>query len=71
MSDGKHAPSWSGAGYTLCGMAMELGTGDVDPNNDDEQLYVVAERGEVVTCDTCRVIIDYCKSFKRYRAPLK
>jgi hypothetical protein len=61
----KHACDAAGDARTLCGLAYE---GEcVDPDTDDPA-PVVAEKGELITCPTCRQIIDHCKWFKQYRA---
>jgi hypothetical protein len=52
----KHAESWTGAGYTLCGLALEAAeddcTGETEP-------VTIAERGEVVGCASCRAVIRH------------
>jgi hypothetical protein len=57
-----HADGGNGDDRTLCGDAFEGIPGDTERP-------VVAKTGEIVTCEACKQIIDYCKTFKRHRQP--
>ena len=59
-----HAQDSAGYDATLCGFAYEGACLD----GDDEE-PIVADRGGMVTCERCRKIIAYCKTFKRNRQP--
>ncbi|WP_186058673.1 hypothetical protein [Burkholderia gladioli] len=50
--------------FTLCGIAF-----DAQDSGDIDEPIVFAKAGQVVDCEDCRRIIDYVKSFKRYRQP--
>ena len=62
-----HAPDAADDGRTLCGLAYEGECIDPDPDTD-APLPVTAKKDELITCPTCRQIIDHCKQFKQYRA---
>lgn len=61
-----HACDTSAAGseFTVCGLAF-----DAYHSGDADHPVVMAEPGEVVTCEACRRTIDFMKTFKRYRQP--
>lgn len=54
----------SGFEFTLCGIAF-----DAHDSGDADEPAVFAVTGQTVDCEDCRRIIDYVKSFKRYRQP--
>lgn len=53
-----------GGEFTLCGIAF-----DAHDSGDADEPVVFANPGQAVDCEDCRRIIDYVKSFKRYRQP--
>lgn len=66
MTDIVHAQGYSGDDRTLCGDAYE---GDCTGWADADDEPITALSGDMVTCETCRKIISYCKAFKRNRQP--
>lgn len=52
-----HAPGGYGTDYTLCGLAQDaFDTGDAD------EPVVVAQAGELVTCEYCHSVIDHVRA---------
>jgi hypothetical protein len=66
----KHAESWTGAGYTLCGLAEEAGD---DPATGETEQVVIATTGEAVTCEQCKLVIAHCQDLftQNYRVRRK
>jgi hypothetical protein len=61
----KHAesPAVTGGEHTLCGIAPEA----YEVGFADEPV-IFAIPGQIITCKTCRAILDFCRGFKGYKA---
>lgn len=46
--------------FTLCGFAF-----DAHDSGDADEPIIFAKRGEVVTCEECRAVIDYIRQHYR------
>lgn len=60
----RHANAPTHDEYTLCGFAV-----DAHETGDHSEPIVFAKPGETINCPECRVVINYCKSIKRWREP--
>jgi hypothetical protein len=61
----QHAPNWNGAGFTLCGLALEAGEdGEVTGEREDPKIATVGQR---VTCPECQRAILHVQTLFRPR----
>jgi hypothetical protein len=50
--------------YTVCGLAF-----DAYDSGDAAEPVVMAEEGQVYTCENCRRVIAWHRMFKRHKQP--